>query len=467
MLAARILLTTVLAAAAGPVASGPLTVGVPPTVSPGSAEGSVPIASRCPTFSWGLVAGAAKYQIEVAAVAEDGSDAASAATLLRAEVPGSATSWTPAGVACLRTGLAHAWRIRASSLEGWGEWSEWRLFIPMAEAAVDSGADRSGDAGDPSPDAHGWTPSARGTAGPARHRRAAGSGAPDRKAVPGVPAGLQVDYAIEDTVSYSATGVYASAEVLYGLGTGGNAVGVRGVASGGGDSFYTSTGVFGEGDDYGVRGDGSTGVWGDGDTGVFGSGSYVGVSAYANDEAALDLEVGGDVGRVGTYQVNSDLSLEAGDDVLVILDHEADSSGSNFVIRHGTSNDNLFYVTDSGQVVVAETIVHGSDVGAKTDLRPVDGADILRRLVEMPVQRWRWKDAPADEGHLGPTAQDFSAAFGLGGTPKGIATVDADGVALAAIQELARRVEAQREHIEALRRRVGTTAEGCRAPGLR
>jgi hypothetical protein len=38
--------------------------------------------------------------------------------------------------------------------------------------------------------------------------------------------------------------------------------------------------------------------------------------------------------------------------------------------------------------------------------------------------------------HLGPVAQDFRAAFGLGRNDTTITTVDADGVALAAIQGL-------------------------------
>ena len=38
--------------------------------------------------------------------------------------------------------------------------------------------------------------------------------------------------------------------------------------------------------------------------------------------------------------------------------------------------------------------------------------------------------------HMGPMAQDFYAAFGLGTDDKHIATIDADGVALAAIQGL-------------------------------
>ncbi len=44
---------------------------------------------------------------------------------------------------------------------------------------------------------------------------------------------------------------------------------------------------------------------------------------------------------------------------------------------------------------------------------------------------------------MGPVAQDFSAAFGLGETDTMISTVDADGVALAAIQGLNAKLEHQ------------------------
>ena len=45
-------------------------------------------------------------------------------------------------------------------------------------------------------------------------------------------------------------------------------------------------------------------------------------------------------------------------------------------------------------------------------------------------------------------AQDFHAAFGVGPDDKHIATVDADGVALAAIQGLNAKVEAQKGQLE-------------------
>ena len=49
----------------------------------------------------------------------------------------------------------------------------------------------------------------------------------------------------------------------------------------------------------------------------------------------------------------------------------------------------------------------------------------------------------SDLEHIGPMAQDFHAAFGVGADDKHIATVDADGVALAAIQGLNQKVEGE------------------------
>jgi hypothetical protein len=43
--------------------------------------------------------------------------------------------------------------------------------------------------------------------------------------------------------------------------------------------------------------------------------------------------------------------------------------------------------------------------------------------------------------HIGPMAQDFYSAFKVGSGSTGIATVDADGVALAAIQGLNQKVD--------------------------
>jgi len=58
-----------------------------------------------------------------------------------------------------------------------------------------------------------------------------------------------------------------------------------------------------------------------------------------------------------------------------------------------------------------------------------------------------------DPRHIGPMAQDFQAAFGVGADDKHIATVDADGVALAAIQGLNEILKEKESRIAALEKR--------------
>ncbi len=78
----------------------------------------------------------------------------------------------------------------------------------------------------------------------------------------------------------------------------------------------------------------------------------------------------------------------------------------------------------------------------------VDPADILRRVRALPITTWSYRDS-AEGRHLGPVAEDFKAAFGLAGDGKSIPTVDADGVALAAIQGLDARLDDERNALRA------------------
>jgi regulator of replication initiation timing len=55
---------------------------------------------------------------------------------------------------------------------------------------------------------------------------------------------------------------------------------------------------------------------------------------------------------------------------------------------------------------------------------------------------------------MGPTAQDFAAAFGLGGTDTAINAADVNGVTLAAIQALAEENEALALQNQALEERL-------------
>jgi hypothetical protein len=86
-----------------------------------------------------------------------------------------------------------------------------------------------------------------------------------------------------------------------------------------------------------------------------------------------------------------------------------------------------------------------SDVNAKEAFAPVDTRAVLDQVAALPITTWRYKGQAEEIRHIGPTAQDFHAAFRVGDAPGyGITAVDADGVALAAIQALAEEDRRQR-----------------------
>ncbi len=86
---------------------------------------------------------------------------------------------------------------------------------------------------------------------------------------------------------------------------------------------------------------------------------------------------------------------------------------------------------------------------------PVNGYEILEKLAALPISTWSYVFDDATVRHLGPMAQDFAAAFGLGDNEKVINMVDANGVVMVAIQALYRKVQALEAEVEALRREFG------------
>jgi hypothetical protein len=91
--------------------------------------------------------------------------------------------------------------------------------------------------------------------------------------------------------------------------------------------------------------------------------------------------------------------------------------------------------------------VAGSDANPKEHFRDLDGDEVLAKIARMPIREWNYKtDDPAIR-HLGPTPRDFHAAFGLGADPLEISAIDADGVALRAIQALEARSRTEHENL--------------------
>jgi hypothetical protein len=82
-----------------------------------------------------------------------------------------------------------------------------------------------------------------------------------------------------------------------------------------------------------------------------------------------------------------------------------------------------------------------SDRNSKENFAAVNPRDILERLCSIPVSTWNYKTQQPAMRHIGPMAQDFAQAFGVGEDNRHITGIDADGVALAAIQGLNEKLE--------------------------
>lgn len=105
-------------------------------------------------------------------------------------------------------------------------------------------------------------------------------------------------------------------------------------------------------------------------------------------------------------------------------------------VGHDASTGNGAYLSGGG------VWTNASSRFFKQGFADVDSAAVLAKLVKMPIQTWTYLDGGATDGrHLGPVAEDFATAFGLGQDSQHISTVDANGVALVAIQGLNSKLE--------------------------
>ena len=141
-----------------------------------------------------------------------------------------------------------------------------------------------------------------------------------------------------------------------------------------------------------------------------------------------------------------------------------------FSVDYGTRRDDgggtswvCFCTIFAGEAISTYTGAHlstggvwtnNSDSARKTQVEPVDTQAILDKVARLPLSTWQYTAEDATVRHIGPMAQDFHAAFSVGANETSIATIDADGVALAAIQGLHQLVQEKDARIAELRREM-------------
>jgi hypothetical protein len=89
-----------------------------------------------------------------------------------------------------------------------------------------------------------------------------------------------------------------------------------------------------------------------------------------------------------------------------------------------------------------------SDRNSKKNISAVEVQTVLEKLQSIPSCQWTYKWEPdSATPHIGPMAQDFKAAFYPGRDDKSISTLEFDGVEVAAIQGLARKLDEQSDRL--------------------
>jgi hypothetical protein len=134
----------------------------------------------------------------------------------------------------------------------------------------------------------------------------------------------------------------------------------------------------------------------------------------------------------------------------------ADTAANQFLVR--ASGGVRLYSNEaltSGVMLAAGsgTWASLSDRNGKTDVLPLDDASVLARVSTLAVQTWRYKSERGVR-HVGPMAQDFYKAFGVGEDDRHITSIDEDGIALAAIKALEVRMRAVERENDRLRRQL-------------
>jgi hypothetical protein len=166
-------------------------------------------------------------------------------------------------------------------------------------------------------------------------------------------------------------------------------------------------------------------------------GSYNTALGYQADVSTNNLTNASAIGN--STIVTKSNTMEFGDSVVVGWGFGAavPTATKVFIVGTGNTNGNGAYLTAGG------TWTNVSDKDLKENVSSLDSKDILSRIKQLPVSKWKYKGG--NEYHIGPMAQDFYKEFQVGVDNRSISTIDPAGVALIGVQELSTEIDALKE----------------------
>jgi hypothetical protein len=173
----------------------------------------------------------------------------------------------------------------------------------------------------------------------------------------------------------------------------------------------------------------------------------LGPSATATTIGAI--AIGNDVTASGTYStaMGTNVTTNGYYGSFIIGDHAASvdsSTANNEMFMRFAGGYKLFTNWAKTAGVYMGSGSSGwtavSDRNKKENFCTIDGEKILEKIRSMPITEWNYIGTDPSVKYIGPVAQDFYAAFHLGGTDSlGINSICIDGVNIAAIQALEKR----------------------------
>lgn len=134
----------------------------------------------------------------------------------------------------------------------------------------------------------------------------------------------------------------------------------------------------------------------------------------------------------------------------------------NYRLHKAGASTITFELQGNGNLTIAGVLTQSSDRTAKEDLVSIAPQEALVKVANLPIFVWTYIDDPSGARHLGPMAQDFRNAFGLGEDERYVAPSDLAGVSLAAIQGLHELANEQRRVIEKQQELIGNLEERLR-----